>query len=266
MRQLASRLNAFLLKPVEGVEPRRPRPERPILRSVVQPSIEALRPVAVEATSQLPATVAVVGFKSGCGATTVACGLAHGFAKRCCGAAVVVTSDRIATGGRGKGFGSYRIARGVQAELAGRGMAACETGNIGPVCLAVLPAFEPGLVVNPYVKALTNFAAGRLPLIWDVGASESHLLQTAVLSAELLIVVVDEGSDQELVQLTTKSLLGRGYRQLVVANGSAHAPEFTKVEAGIPRSRLGVWQLRRGAYPRGTLGEAVELLVERCAV
>lgn len=183
---------------------------------------------------------AVVGLSGGCGATTIAAGLALALAE-----------------GR----------RPVNLISLGRGDATERTRR-GPLQLWQLPpalvdssevAHYGGVVAR--IAGARGMGSGSTATIWDVPADCAERAATVMSEVELVITVAHADSDPALSELASSMIGERCRRVLLVANRAVPDSDWCRrAPICVPDARLAARLIRRGRMPGGTLGRELRQL------
>jgi hypothetical protein len=204
------RAGGFLLEPA----PAAPEPPGP-----------AIADIAVAG----PVSLAVMGLSPGCGARTVAAGLALALGRR--GEAPFLVS-----------LGPVRPAGGA--------VRACE------VPAALTGADE----VASYGGTLLRLAAetSRASSVWSVPAREAPRAAAVVAEVDAVIAVAGRGAEPALSGMVCSLLAERCRRVLLIANAAQDPADWSRWAAAcLPESRIGAAVLARGRFPGGRLGRSL---------
>jgi hypothetical protein len=200
------------------------------------------------ATMRERPVVTVSGLRRRTGVTTVARALATVLAARdSCGACVVGGSSRAAGIPLGS-VSSGRVARELGPVAAGR------TRSCGRLCL--VDGADP--------LELCAQARYLAPVVLDV--ADPAEAASAAGFADATVLVCAPTAEPSLAAMVAASLGGVGPAPVVVLNRAGPRAEGWKgaYEVAVPDSRLGASMVNAGRSPRGTLGQAVHALADRC--
>ncbi len=215
---------------------------------LVEPADRAQGQSSGAATVHERPVVAVVGLSPRCGTTTVARAVAAELAVRdSCGACAVTAS----TGGGALPLGvpaAGRLARTL-APVAGGATRAC-----GRLCL----------VQCADRAALAGAILYLAPLVLDV--DDPREASAAACLADRVLLVAGSRTEPALAAVVAQSLARVGPEPVVVVNRAEEgedSPWTGRGAAELPESRMGAQLALAGREPRGQLGRAVALLVDR---
>jgi hypothetical protein len=209
-----ARAQGFLLEPAE-----RPAP----------PVAAPFAPGAAE-----PVQVAVTGLSCGCGASTIAAGLAL---------ALVIPGTRP----------SHLVSFGPD----GSG----KRGNLGPVVRWELPpALREADELADYSTTLARLAGARAgaAVVWDVPSEEMGRAGGVVEACDALVCVAEGSAEPVLCSLVRDMLAQRFGRVILVANRVREPEPWAGLcELLMAESRLTAALVARGRAPGGAMGEAL---------
>ncbi len=208
-------------------------PAGPVLEDA--PPAASLRPV-----------VAVFGLAHGCGATTVARGLAAELAARDAGSAAV-SAEGPPGGIPLAAPAASRLARTL-ADVPG-----ARTRAVGRLCL----------VECQNQLALADTARHHAPLVLDAGGGELGGVPASL--ADHVVLVVTAAQEPSLAAVASACLARVGPEPLVVVNRAVEADGWAgQASLQLPPSRLGASLALAGREPRGELGRALAALAHLC--
>lgn len=181
----------------------------------------------------------VIGLSAGCGATTVAIGLALALAE------AGRDGNLIALGGRKAGAG------GVPARL-------------GPLRVWEVPeALRTPSEIGQYGGIVTRIAGGRgmgpspTATVWDLGAQRASDGVEAICDVDKVVIVAHGDSDPALAQLAADMVAERHAHTVLVADrASPEASWQGRARLLVPDSRFGARQIARGRLTSGSMSEA----------
>jgi hypothetical protein len=212
---------------------------------LVEPAEPALEDSSPPAASSRP-VVAVFGLARGCGATTVARGLAAELAARDRGSAAV-SSERAPAGIPLAAPAASRLARTL-ADVPG-----ARTRAVGRLCL----------VECQDQLALADTARHHAPLVLDAGGAELGGVPASL--ADHVVLVATTAHEPSLAAVASACLSRVGPEPMVVLNRAAEADGWAGTAAlELPPSRLGASLALAGREPRGELGRAICALADLC--
>jgi hypothetical protein len=204
-----------------------------------------------EPTGQAPlrrrAVVAVFGLARGCGATTVARGLAAELAARDVEGAAAVASGVPAAGIPLASAAAGRLARKLR-ELPG-----ARARALGRLCL----------VEAPDHLALVDTAPWHAPLVIDAGSNS--IVDGPGSLADHVVVVAAPRIEPALASVAAGCLAAAVPEPLVVLNRAVADDRWAGRGAlELPDSRVGAQLALSGREPRGQLGRAIAALADHC--
>jgi hypothetical protein len=198
---------------------------------LLEPAAEGTPPAAAAplpaAPSLEPISVAVMGLATGCGARTVAAGLALAL-------------------GRG-GDPAFLVCLGG-APPAARALRACE----------VPPALTEPEEVATYGGTLLRLSGAAQPTsVWSVPARQAPRAATVVAETDTVVAVAGPSSEPALAGMVCSLLAERCRRVLLVSNAASDPSGWAAWAAAcVPESRIGAAVIGRGRLPGGRLGQA----------
>ncbi|MEX1143064.1 MAG: hypothetical protein WD993_07235 [Thermoleophilaceae bacterium] len=228
-------------------------PRSGVLAAVTDFLVEPLDVAPAEPSHLLPeaapATVAVIGLSSRCGATTVARALGAELAIRADCAAAVVTAEGVTSGGVPLGTpAAARLTRAMARAVAER------MRPVGRLCLTTCSTGAEA--------ALADAAHGIAPLVLDVTDS-SHASVAASL-ADAVVLVVGPATEPALAPVVAASLGRVGPEPVVVLNRDRGDSDEWRDRCAIvlPESRIGAQLAQAGREPRSNLGRSISALAD----
>jgi hypothetical protein len=202
------RASGFLLEPVAE----RPPPSAPIATELALPA---------------PVSLAVMGLSPGCGARTLAAGLALAL-------------------GRGDDA-PFLVCLGASRPAAQ-----------APRASEVPPALVRPEEVASYGGTLLRLAGGAPSSIWCVPAREAPRAAEVVASVDAVLAVAGRASEPALSGMVCTLLAERCRRVLLVANAVVERDEWSRWAATcLPESRFGAAMVARGRLPGGRYGRSL---------
>ncbi len=212
LANVLERATGFLLEPAPTTAP--PAPPRPAAADVAFPG---------------PVSLAVMGLSPGCGARTLAAGLALALSRR--GEAPFLVS----LGPSRPAAGAVRVCE-VPAALTGADEVACYGGTL-------LRLAADGSATSS---------------VWSVPAREAPRAAAVVAEVDAVIAVAGRTAEPALSGMVCSLLAERCRRVLLVGNSVQRPDEWARWAAVcLPGSRLGAAMLGRGRFPGGRLGGAL---------
>jgi len=204
------RAGGFLLEPA----PTTPEPPRPAVPEVGFPG---------------PVSLAVMGLSPGCGARTLAAGLALALGRR--GEEPFLVS----LGPARPASGAVRACE-VPAALTGADEVACYGGTL------------------LRLAAETSAASS----VWSVPAREAPRAAAVVADVDAVVAVAGRAAEPALSGMVCSLLAERCRRVLLIANAARQPDDWNRWAAAcMPESRLGAAMLARGRFPSGRFGRSL---------